>query len=77
MSKLNEVTSTTNNQSNLAPSSSAPFLLAHDNSKVKRTIAFLYNNGNSSLTVVGIAYHSKAGLRRTKAIIKGLANVSI
>ena len=34
MSKLNQVTSTTNNQSNQALSSKAPFLLtAHDNSQ--------------------------------------------
>jgi hypothetical protein len=41
MSKLHEVTSTTNNQSNPAPSSSAPFLLAHDNSKVKEKVIFI------------------------------------
>ena len=33
MSKLNQVTSTTNNQSNQALSSRAPFILTHDNSK--------------------------------------------
>ena len=40
MSKLNEVTSTTNNQSNQPLSARSPFLLtAHDNLKVKN---FLY-----------------------------------
>ena len=49
MSKLNKVTSTTNNQSNPALSSKAPFLLAHDNFKVKGTIKFLYNGTKYTL----------------------------
>jgi hypothetical protein len=47
MSKLNEVTSTTNNQSNQAPSSRAPFLLAHDNSKVKEKVIFIKLYGDN------------------------------
>ena len=51
--------------------------IPYGKSKVKKTVEFLYNNGNTSLTLVGIAYHSKAGLRRTKAILKGINHVSI
>ena len=33
---------------------------------------WLYNNGDTSLTAIGISYYSKLGLRRTKTLINSL-----
>ena len=75
MSKLNQVTSTTNNQSNQALSSKAPFLLtAHDNLQVKRgkylkkaQMIVCYGAG-----IKHTARTTKLGLRRTRVLFKTL-----
>ena len=74
MSKLNQVTSTTNNKSNQALSSKAPFLLTHDNMQVKRgkylkkaQMIVCYGAG-----IKHTARTTKLGLRRTRVLFKTL-----